>query len=184
MSDETFGSINIIDDVGSTANSYVSVDYVKSRWNLDPNKDYSTLDDEAIAKLAIYTTSIFDSEFWAMYDGYLYNSSYALFWPRTGVTDSRGIAITDYTVFPTDLKNAICEQMYYLNDNNVFAVVNITGLKQRVLEGTGSQTFYDLGELRSALSKDVIGTLAGKMISPLLIGNSYSNAYTNTIVRG
>lgn len=184
MATETFGTTTIINDVGPTANSYVSVSYVKSQWSVDPNKDFSSLSDEDIAKIAIYATSVFDAEFWALYDGTLYNSSYALFWPRTGTYDSRGVPINDMTLFPNDLKKAVSEQSWYLNGNDVFAPLNISGVKQKVLEGTGSKTFYDLGDLRSALSKSVVSDLASKLISPLLIGNSYGNNFTNYIVRG
>lgn len=184
MANETFGTVTIIDDVGANANSYVSVSYIKSQWSVDPNKVFSSLTDEDIAKLAIYATSIFDAELWAMYDGDLFNTSYALFWPRANVQDSRGVRITDMTVFPNDLKKAVAEQSWYLNDNDVFAQVQISGVKQQVLEGVGSKTFYDLGELRSALSKSIISDLASKLVSPLLIGQSYGSKYSNHIVRG
>lgn len=184
MASETFGSVTIIDDAGANANSYVSVPYVKSQWSIDPNKDFSSLTDEDIARLAIYTTSVLDAELWAMYDGDLFNASYALFWPRTNAYDSRGIRITDMTVFPNDLKKAVAEQCWYLNTTDVFKQTQISGLKQQVLDGVGSKTFYDLGELRSALSKPVISELASKLVSPLLIGQSYGSKYSNHIVRG
>ena len=184
MSTETFGTTTIIDDVGPSANSYVNVAYVKSRWDIDPNKDYSLIDDETIAKLAIYSTQVFDSEFWAMYAGYLFNSSYALFWPRAGAYDSRGVSITDYTVFPEDLKKSIAEQMWYLQSNDVFAVISIGDVKSQSLDGVGSKTFYDIGARRSALTKNVVSDLAAKMISPLLIGGTYGNSFSNPVVRG
>ena len=184
MANETFGTTTIIDDVGSSANSYVNVAYVKSRWNIDPNKDYSSISDETIAKLAIYSTQVFDSEFWAMYAGYLFNSYYALFWPRYGTYDSRGVSITDYTVFPEDLKKSIAEQMWYLHSNDVFAVISIGDIKSQTLEGVGSKEFYDIGARRAALTKNIISDLAAKMISPLLIGGSYGGSFSNPVVRG
>ena len=182
MANETFGSINIISDVGADANSYASVAFTKSQWAIDPNKT-DVISDEDIARLLIYSTMIFDAELGQDYDGSLYNNSYALYFPRTGCYDGRGIAITDYTVFPLDLQKAITEQAYYLNGTDVYADLNINGVKSQSLSGVGSRTFYDLGELRSALQKDSIFELAKKIVSPLVVGG-YTSNYSSRIVRG
>lgn len=157
MANETFGAITVISDVGADANSYVSVAKTRELWALDPNKT-DVISDEDLARLVIYATAIMDAELGQQYTGNLYNKNYALSFPRVGCVDNRGVAITDYSVFPIDLQKATSEQAYYLNSNDAYAVLDINGVKSQSLSGVGSQEFYDLGELRSALTKDAIGT--------------------------
>lgn len=184
MATETFGSVTVISDVGATANSYVSVAETKAQWALDPNKDASGFTDEQIAVFVIYATEVTDAENWALYDGYLFNPDYALFFPRAGLTDSRGVKISDMTIFPKDLKKSVIEQAYYLSSNDVFATLNLNGVKSQSLTGVGSKTFYDLGEYRAALKKNVMSDLAKKYLSALLIGGSAGSDYTARFVRG
>lgn len=179
-----YGTTEIISDVGANANSYISIDFAKSQWSMDKNKDFSSFTDEAIAKLCIMATSVIDLEYWALFDGELFNSDYALMFPRTGLTDMRGVQITDYTVYPVELMLATAELAYYLNANDGYLSVTLSGVKSQSLDGVGSKEFYDLADLRSATKIDVIPTKARKLLEPLLIGGQSYGDYTASFVRG
>ena len=184
MAIETVGSITVISDVGENANSYSSVANVKEQWDKNPNIDYSALDDEAIGQLAILATESLDLEYGTDYAGTLYNNEYALFWPRVGVKDRRGVAITDYTVFPRDLANAVAAQAWWLNQVDFVAlgVSSLSGIKSQELEGLGKKEFFDIGSQRSALYKSPVSKDANKWLEGLVIGGT--GGYTSVMMRG
>lgn len=182
MATETFGSTTIISDVGTTANSYISVADAKAYYDTDPNKDYSAITDETLAKALITATLLTDAYYGAKYKGDLYDSTYALFWPRTSVYDPRGVAITDYTVFPTQLGYAVAEQAYFGATTNREAELTISGVLSQTLEGVGSQTYQSASDQRIAGSKPLFVARAQQLIAPFVVGGG--SAYVGTLQRG
>lgn len=184
MAIETAGSITVISDVGPTANSYSSIADIKAQWDKNPNIDYSSLDDEAIGQLAILATESLDLEYGSDYAGTLYDADYALFWPRVGVYDRRGVAITDYTVFPSDLANAVAAQAWWLNQVDFIALgaTSVSGIKMQELEGLGKKEYFDIGSQRSALYKSPVSKDANKWLEGLVVGGT--GGYTSVMQRG
>jgi len=185
MATETFGSITVISDVGPTANSYSSVANIKAQWDKNPNIDYSSVDDETIAQLAILSTESLDLEYGSDYAGTLYNEDYALFFPRVGVYDRRGILIDDYTVFPSDLANAVAAQAWWMNEIDFISLqVNsgVSGVKSKKLEGLGGKEYFDVADQLLASRKSVVSSDAKKWLDSLVSGGT--SAYIQTMYRG
>ena len=185
MATEIFGSITVISDVGPTANSYSSVANIKEQWDKNPNIDYSLLDDETIAQLAILSTESLDLEYGANYSGALYNEDYALFWPRTGVHDRRGIIIDDYTVFPSDLANAVAAQAWWMNEVNLIGLQvdsGVSEVKSNDLEGLGGKEFFGVSDQLLASRKSPVSSGAKKWLDSMVLGGT--SAYIQTMYRG
>lgn len=176
----------VISTPSDTANSYAAIDFVKAQWDVNPNIDYSSLDDETIGNLAIYATQFIDNEYASSYNGEIYDDSYALFWPRTGAVDRRGVPITDYTVFPEDLQKAIAAQAWYLNSIDLLSSETttgaISGVKSKSFEGLGSKEYFSVSEQRTALYKSRVCTDARNYLESLVTGSS--SPYTNVMQRG
>lgn len=170
MATETFGSTTIISDPGATANSYISVADAKAYYDFDPNKDYSAIDDETLAKALITATMLADAYYGDKYKGYLYDSAYALFWPRTSVTDQRGVVISDYTTFPTQLGWAIAEQAYYGATEDREAEPVIDAVTMERVEGAVTVQYSDVSDKRIAASKPLFVSRAQQLMSPFVIG--------------
>lgn len=176
----------VISEPSATANSYASIAFVKSQWDLNPNIDYSALTDEQIGNLAIFATMFIDKENGAEYQGVLYDPAYSLFFPRTGLTDRRGMAITDYTVFPIDLQKAVAAQAWYLNSVDFIATENttgqISGVKIKKMDGLGSKEYFSVSEQKTALYKSRICNDARKYLESFVSGSS--SPYISIMQRG
>ena len=185
MATEIFGSITVISDVGPTANSYSSVANIKEQWDKNPNIDYSAVDDETIAQLAILSTESLDLEYGSDYVGALYDEDYALFWPRTGAYDRRGILINDYTVFPSDLANAVAAQAWWMNEIDLIGLQINSGtsaVKGKNLEGLGGQEFFDVADQLLANRKSTVSSDAKKWLDSMVLGGT--SAYVQVMFRG
>lgn len=186
MATETFGSITVISDVGATANSYVSVAVTKAQWDKNPNIDYSALTDEAIAQLVILATESLDLEYGADYAGTLYDEDYALFWPRVGVKDRRGVLITDYTVFPTDLQYATAAQAWWLGSVDLIGLEisggSVSGVKSKNMDGLGGKEYFDVAEQLRASRRSSVSKDANKWLSAMVVGGT--SAWVQIMQRG
>lgn len=186
MANETYGAVTIIDDVGPTANSYASVATVKAQWDKNPNIDYSTLTDEQIARLAILATESLDLEYGTDYTGVLYDEDYALFWPRVGVYSRRGVLLDDYTVFPTDLQNAVAAQAWWLGAVDLIGLEvtggGVGGVKRQKMDGLGEKEFFEIADQRLAARRSSVSSDAKKWLEGLVIGGA--SAHTQVMRRG
>ncbi len=186
MASETFGSITVISDVGPTANSYSSVANIKAQWDKNPNIDYSALSDEQIGQLAIFATESIDLQYGEDYNGLLYDESYALFFPRVGVSDRRAVPIIDYTIFPSDLANAVAAQAWWLNEINFIGMAtsttSVSGVKRKEMEGLGSKEYFNVADQMVALRKSQVSSDAKKWLSSFVIGGL--SDYTQMMYRG
>lgn len=182
MATEVIGSTTLESSPGADANSYISLVDAKAYYNLDPNKDYSGISDETLAKALITATLLIDLQYGSDYVGKLYDDSYALYWPRTNAVDQRGVVITDYTVFPTQLGLAVAEQAYYGATSDREAEVTISNVLSQELDGVGSQTYMNASDQRIASRKPVIVSRAQQLISPFVIGGG--SAMVGVMLRG
>jgi len=174
---EVIGSITVNSEPGASSNSYASVARYKEILGIDPYKDISLQDDEDIAKALLYATSYLDGEIQDKVLGELYNQDYALLFPRTGINDYRGVAITDYSVFPEQLIKATIYQAWWVTQKDIASAdPSISGVKRQDFEGLGSQEFFEPGKQMGAnkvqkLAKEVpalmdsfiIGSLSGRL---------------------
>lgn len=183
MATETIGSTTVVSDPGATANSYISLASAKSYWDSDPNKDYSGIADETLAKALITATLLLDAHYGGRYKGLLYDDSYALFWPRTDVTDPRGVAITDYTVFPVQLGLAVAEQAYYGAQSDREAEAELTGVSMERVEGAITVQYASASDQRIAASKPLFVDRVEALIAPFLIGGG-GGRYVGFMTRG
>lgn len=167
MATETFGDIVVISDVGATANSYVSVADTLVYWSLDPYKKDNTYLEEDIAVSVIAATNQLNSEYWDKYNGYLYDTSYALHFPRTSVRDSRGVEITDYTTFPAELGRAVAMQAWYMLEEDRTSEVATSNVKKLEMDGLGSKEFFSTSQQMS-LKKKVIHEEVEKILGPYI----------------
>tara|TARA_R110000782_G_scaffold270483_1_gene371888 strand:- start:70311 stop:70850 length:540 start_codon:yes stop_codon:yes gene_type:complete len=176
----------VISDPSATANSYASLAFIKSQWDLNPNIEYSALTDEQIGNLGIFSTMSIDNEYSNDYLGALYDIDYSLFWPRTGAVDRRGVAITDYTIFPLDLQKAVAAQAWYLNSVDFVATENasgqISGVQSKSMDGLGSKSYFGTSEQKKALYKSKICSDARKYLDSLVSGSS--SPYISIMQRG
>lgn len=176
----------VISDPSATANSYADIDFVKAQWDLNPNIDYSALSNEEIGNLAIYATANLDTQYGTDYLGVLYDAEYALFYPRVGVVDRRGVPIIDYTIFPLDLQKAVAAQAWYLNSVDFVAAETssgqISGVQSKSMDGLGSKTYFDTSEQKTALYKSKVCSDARKYLESLVSGSS--SPYISIMQRG
>lgn len=142
MAIENFTGFDVISDVGTDANSYVSVADTKVIWNLDPYKESTTLTDEEIGKAVITATRQLNMQYGSQYKGSIYDDTYALFFPRIDINDSRGIEIIDYTIFPPELAEATAIQSWYVGQSNRVIEVSPSNIKKNRMDGLGSQEFF------------------------------------------
>lgn len=167
------------------ANSYSSIANVKAQWGKNPNIDYSSLTDEEIGDLAILATESIDLEYGEDYKGSIHNENYALFFPREGVYDRRGVAITDYTVFPSDLANAVASQAWWLHSVDLVDLeinTGISGVRSKNMDGLGGKEFFDPSDQILANRKSTISSDTKKWLSSFVQGGTSS--YSQTMQRG
>jgi len=186
MANETYGTTTIINDVGSDANSYASVAEIKAQWDKNPNIDYSLLDDETIARFAIASTQSLDLQYGENYAGTLYNKDYALFWPRVGVFDRRGVLIDDYTVFPSDLIGATAAQAWWLNSVDLLSIEisggGASGTKRKSMDGLGELEYFDVTDQMIASRRPQVSSEAKGWLSSFVLGGT--SAYVQVMYRG
>lgn len=182
MATEVYGSYTVISDPGSNANSYAAVSFYKSVLGGDPNKDISGETDESIAQRLINASSQIDFENFDNFQGELYDEDYSMMFPRTGLTDYRGLSVTDYTEFPEQLQLATIYQAYHIGKIDFYAedqgLPEITVKKQK-LEGVGEKEFFSATERGKATGKDKWGKevnryLKSFLITPLTGGSGWS----------
>lgn len=181
MATESYTDFDVISTVGATANSYASVAYTKSLWALDQfKKDYAFTDEE-IGRAVISATKTFDKAYWDKYLGTMYSNSYALFFPRTGIYDSRKVSITDYTIFPVEVAEATATQAYYLASSNRNAEIDPSVVKQMKMDGLGSKEYFSVGSQLNA-KKNIIAEEASLIIAPYIL--SSGGKYSSLFLRG
>lgn len=182
MAIENLTGFDVISDVGATANSYASIAFTKTLWSIDPYKDVGTFTDEDIGRALIAATKQINAEFGSMFAGSFYDDTYALFFPRESISDSRGVDITDMTVFPDEIIEATAVQAWYVNESNRLAEPTVTGVKKQEMDGLGSQEFFSPG-IQSSAKSPVISEETRKIVAPYTIGG-LSSRYTMLMGRG
>lgn len=181
MAIENLTGFDVISDVGPTANSYASVEDTKASWAIDPyKKDHQFTDDE-IGMALILATKQINTKYWSMFLGNLYDETYALLFPRENISDSRGVEITDFTIFPVEVSEATSVQAYYSASSNRQEEISVSGVKQKKMDGLGSQTFFSPALQRASVN-DVISEESLLLLKPYL-GQS-SNKYVSFMTRG
>lgn len=168
-----------------TANSYISNADAIAIWSADPYKlDYAAVitDQDIALKTA---TSMLDDVYGASYKGAIQDADNALYWPRTGVTDSRtGVLITDYTDYPADLKRATALQAYHLYANNretESADLVSTNVREK-LDGVGEIERASVSQQRSATNRPTIHPEVARIMSPYVTGGT--SVYSSVMSRG
>lgn len=179
MAIEVVGSITVNSDVGANANSYASIAAYKALLGNDPYKDISLQTDEAIAKALLYATSYLNGKIQGDLRGDLFDESYALLFPRTGVSDYRGVAITDYTVFPKQLEEATIYQAWWVTQKDVSAADPVvSGVKKEKFEGLGERENFEPSKARIANKVQKFA----KEVPDLLKSFLYSGVSGNIVV--
>ncbi len=183
MAIENFTGFNVISDVGPSANSYTSVAYAKSLWILDPYKDVGSLEDEFIAKCVISATAQINREYGKWFSGSLYDDTYALFFPRKNIADSRGVEITDMTVFPSEVADAAATQAWYVCNSNRSEESSVSVVKSQKGEGIGSIEYFSPAQQAAYARSATISEETRLIISPYIIGGN-SSKYVTLMGRG
>ena len=172
----------LISTPGPDANSYASLQEAKDFWDLNRYVDYSTYTDAELEQSLQYATSQLDVQYGTIYSGELEDEDNALFWPRTGVTDARGISITDYSEFPRQLKEATACFTWSILQSNRNAEVDVDAITEKTLSGVGTLKFDTVGAKKSAQNKPVVPTECEKYLTGLI--KKSTNRYTELFVRG
>lgn len=149
--------MSVIATPSPTADSYCSNADAVAIWSADVDKsDYPT--DETIQDSVLRkATRQLDQKYGSSYAGQIYDASYSLYWPRTGVIDQRtGRAITDYTVYPDFMIQAVALQAYYLSKGSRTEEAVISTNISETLEGVGSVTRASVSEQKQAAYTSVI----------------------------
>ena len=148
---EIIGDIELNSGVGMDANSYASLADYKSILGIDPHKDISEQTDEQIAKSLIYATSFINGQIQDKVLGQLYDKTYATLFPRLGLVDYRGVAITDHTVFPEQLIKATIYQAWWITQKDVSApTAQTSGVKKKEMEGLGNIEYFSPSQQATA----------------------------------
>lgn len=161
-----------------TANSYCSNAYAVEVWSNDPYKqDYATViaDQDIALKSA---TALLDDVYGENYHGKIYDTSYALYWPRTGVTDPRtGLVNTDYTVFPIQLARATALQAYHLSKTNRQSELadSVTGVKRERVEGAVEVEYATPADQKQAEYRPVIHEEVDRIMAQFVTGGTSSS---------
>ena len=129
----------------------------------------------------ILATKQINTKYWSMFLGALYDDTYALMFPRTNITDSRGVEITDFATFPLEVSEAASIQAYHSATSNRQEEISVSRVKQKKMDGLGSQTFFSPALQRASVN-DVISDEALLLLKPY-IGQS-ANKYVSFMTRG
>jgi len=173
-----------VDSVPSaTANSYISNADAIAVWEADPYKqDYATvITDQDVALIA--STTMLDDIYGASYDGKLYDASYSLYWPRTGVIDNRtGVLITDYTSYPTDLARATALQAYHISktDRQTESADQVSAVKREKVDVIEVE-YQTTSEQKQANYRTVIHPEVERIMSKFVSGSA--SGFTNVMYR-
>ena len=181
MAIEIVGEFTVTSDVGPAANSYVSIADTKTSWETDPYKEASKYTDEEIGMAVITATNQLDSKYWNNYKGALFDDSYALHFPRTGLYDSRGISITDYLTFPVEFAKAVSIQAWYILVGDRRLEPEVSSIKKLKMDGLGMKEFFGAASQANNM-KALISIEASDAISPYISGGS--SKYSMTVHRG
>lgn len=175
-----------VDSVPSpTANSYISNADAIAVWQSDPYKlDYaSVITDQDIALKS--ATALLDDIYGDSYKGAIYDTSYTLYWPRTGVTDPRTKqSITDYTTYPSDIARATALQAYHIcaNDRQAETADLVSSNTREKLDGVGEVERGSTSEQRKALSRPTIHPEVARIMDNWVTGTT--SAYSSVMSRG
>lgn len=175
-----------VDSIPSpTANSYTSNADAITIWQSDPYKlDYAAvITDQDIALKS--ATALLDDIYGDSYKGAIYDTSYALYWPRTGVIDSRtGLLIDDFTSYPDDLARATALQAYHLYANNRQAESAdlVSSNMREKLDGVGEVERGTTSEQKQATSRPTIHPEVARIMSKYVTGGTSS--FTSVMSRG
>ncbi len=178
--------MSVISTPGTTANSYASNAQFVTFMENDPWKkdDYPTgVADQDRALIS--ATQLLDDVYGDKYKGTIYDTTYALYWPRTGVTDPRtGLDITTYTTFPYDLMRATALQAYHLfqNDRQQETADAVSLNKREKLDGVGEVERFDTSEQRSVLDRPAIHPEVSRIMAKWV--DSASGKYSSVMDRG
>ena len=104
-----------------------------------------------------------------------------MFFPRKGISDSRKVAIVNYTIFPEELAEATAIQAYYLASSNRNAEVDPSVVKQMKMDGLGSKEYFSVGSQLNA-KKNIIADEASLIIAPYIL--SSGGKYSSLFLRG
>lgn len=189
MPTEVTPNFTVESDPGPNANSYSAIQFYKDYLANDPHKDISLQTDDEIAQSLINSTATLDTEYGdtQQYDGTLYDSTYALCWPREGVTDIRTDELIDeYTAFPAALQKATAVMAWYVQAGARYVEDSAPGqvpdgtvvgnIDEKELDGTGKIAYnydYQIAVLDKTAGKlsqaGVIPDEVYGLISPLLL---------------
>lgn len=125
---------------GAASNSYVTVEEADLYFESRPNNTWAALGDEVKKSLLIHAARMNDRL--VTFRGVIANTDprQALRWPRTTVYDDEGQVIANDAV-PETIKEAQCEQAWYLSKNDPDATAKIKYLKANVGKGAVSTEF-------------------------------------------
>lgn len=170
---------------GVSATSYVSNADAIIVWQNDPYKqDFPTVEADQDRAL-ITATQMLDDVYGDQYKGIIYNTTYALFWPRTGVIDHRtGLLITDFAAFPVDIARATALQAYHVNKNNrqEESADRVSTNVREKLDGVGEIERADTSDQRSATDRPAIHPEVSRIMSRWVTGGS--SQYSSVMSRG
>lgn len=177
--------MSVISIPSSTANSYASNAEAIAVWSIDPHKtDYPTVETSQDQALRTATQQL-DDTYGDKYKGELYDATFALYQPRTGVTDPRtGVIITDYTVYQDDIKRATAIQAYYVfkNDRDAESADLVSTNTSEKLEGVGSVSRGTTSEQIQATNRSLIHDEAARIMTKWVDG--ITSKYSTVIERG
>lgn len=175
-------AITVDSTPSSTSNSYASVPDTKLIWDDDPYKnDYSAFTDDQIGRALISATSQLDGEYGQRYKGQLFDSEFSLFYPRTGISDARGVSITVFTVFPADIALAASTQAWYILQSDRGAEVSVSGVSKQKMDGLGELQFFNPNQ-QLAAKLTLIHSETKAIINPYVTGGT--SQYVSLVGRG
>lgn len=168
-----------------TSNSYISNADAVAIWQNDARKtDYPTVEADQDRALRS-ATQLLDDIYGTSYKGAIYNTSYALYWPRTGVEDPRTERdITDFTTYPADIARATALQAYHLfkNDRQVETADLVSANIRERLEGVGEIERGSVAQQRLAASRPAIHEEVARIMRNWVNGGT--SQYSSIMVRG
>lgn len=125
---------------GAASNSYVTIGEADSYFESRPNNTWASLADEVKKSLLLHAARMNDRL--VTFRGVIVNTDprQALRWPRRAVYDDEGERIAE-DIIPAAIKDAQCEQAWYLSKNDPDATAKIKYLKADVGKGAVSTVF-------------------------------------------
>lgn len=166
------------DGTGLTdATSYITIDEFKQFW-FNEDYDFDNLSDTEIQRLLNKSTAYIDSNY--DFPGYRSSSTQALEWVREGAYYLDGYDI-DNDVVPSEVKKAVAEMAYLLNEgNNPNAIIGKEGkviAESSQVDVIKESITYEEG---SVLSVDVYPSVDNLLYR---LTGGVSNNFTLTLLR-